>query len=82
DDTQERGEEFFTVRLHTTMTMLGKPDGEKITVECVFTEMDSNYYLVRFNGQKESVCKVRKDQVDSVLNAYELCKQGLLPPIN
>ena len=82
DDTQERGEEFFTVRLHTTMTMLGKPDGEKITVECVFTEMDSNYYLVRFNGQKENICKVSKDPVDSVLNAYELCKQGLLPPIN
>ena len=41
--------------------------------------MDLNYYMVEYNGYR--VCKVRKDYIDDIINAYGLAKTGELPPL-
>ena len=64
-----------------TTSFIKDEDGENIpySITASFYEMDLNYYMVEYNGYR--VCKVRKDYIDDIINAYGLAKTGELPPL-
>ena len=80
NDPQEYGSEVFSFSLNTT-SFIKDEDGENIpySITASFYEMDLNYYMVEYNGYR--VCKVRKDYIDDIINAYGLAKTGELPPL-
>lgn len=73
NDPQEYGSEVFSFSLNTT-SFIKDEDGENIpySITASFYEMDLNYYMVEYNGYR--VCKVRKDYIDDIINAYGLAK--------
>ncbi len=82
DDPQEVGKQLFSMKLHTNIKAYNDDSlKEYVEINAEIYELDSNYCVIRFNGQQENVCKIYKEQVDELIEAYDLMLKGELPPI-
>ena len=82
DDPQEIGNKVFDVAIHTDIKPYGLSDSKvfvDLTAEAY--ELDSNYYVLRFHGQKENSCKISRKQLDELFEAYDLMLKGELPAL-
>ena len=82
DDPQEIGEKIFSVTMQTNIKIFGQEDTDlyaAVTAEVY--ELDSNYCVLRFRGQTENACKMKRSQILELFEAYELMLSGELPAI-